>query len=278
MAFSSGDPVEYGKELADRTKSPWDFAGTNLMDSFKKKKDSDLLVDVDKRKKQNDLEMEEASAKRLMGVAGTGSFMPSEFKVGSTVFRNPKYSEDVTKTRNDLMLERELEKKKMLGAGAESGKMAFIEEALKTGLPSAKKTLFPDGTPKSYDMGAATKSTSFFGGPLPFSGQGQNLYRDLGSSLAARRFMITGQASNQTEVKELVNQFMSKWGSSGDSLYKGIQQMENEFNGYLSNADPSGLFHESSVNQKPTEDARTIYNRLRSQGVSKEEAKRQAGV
>ena len=42
MAFSSGDPIEYGKELADRTKSPWDFAGENLMDSFKKKRDIDI--------------------------------------------------------------------------------------------------------------------------------------------------------------------------------------------------------------------------------------------
>jgi len=39
--FSSGDPIEYGKELADRTKSPLDIAGGNLMDSFKKKQDTD---------------------------------------------------------------------------------------------------------------------------------------------------------------------------------------------------------------------------------------------
>lgn len=41
MAFSSGDPIEYGKELADRTKSPWDFAGQNVMDQFKKKQEMD---------------------------------------------------------------------------------------------------------------------------------------------------------------------------------------------------------------------------------------------
>jgi len=43
--FSSGDPIEYGKELADRTKSPWDIAGGNLMDSFKKKKEIDYELD-----------------------------------------------------------------------------------------------------------------------------------------------------------------------------------------------------------------------------------------
>src|SRR3990167_8329677 len=45
MAFSSGDPIEYGKELADRTKSPWDFAGGNLMYSFKKRRDTDYEIE-----------------------------------------------------------------------------------------------------------------------------------------------------------------------------------------------------------------------------------------
>ena len=45
MAFSSGDPIEYGKELADRTKSPWDFAGQNIMDQFKKRRDTDYEIE-----------------------------------------------------------------------------------------------------------------------------------------------------------------------------------------------------------------------------------------
>lgn len=43
--FNVSDFIETGKEVADRTKSPLDIAGGNLMDSFKKKKDTDYELE-----------------------------------------------------------------------------------------------------------------------------------------------------------------------------------------------------------------------------------------
>lgn len=188
-----------------------------------------------------------------------------------------------TTTEEDIQSKKQAEKG-VTGAGAESGKMAFIKTALRDTLPKAKSILFPDGTPASFNRGTAAKSTLWGGGPVPFDKDAQNLYRTLGSAVAARRYMITGQATNQGEQRELFKQFMADWGSTPESIQEGIQQMENEFAEYLKTVDPSAIFHDQGLvnNQSNISDAssdpRTIYNKLRSQGVPAEEAKIKAGI
>lgn len=166
----------------------------------------------------------------------------------------------------DVMAKKSAEKT-VTGAGAESGKIAFIKTALKEGIPGARNILFPTGDTKSFNRTAATASTIWGGGPMPLNKDAQNLYRQLGSALSARRYMLTGQAANQQEIKEAVNQFMSQWGSDPDALAQGISQIENEFNEYLNTIDPSGLYHAQGQTSSEIDPKERLKKKLMQKGL-----------
>ena len=257
MAFSSGDPIEYGKELADRTKSPWDFAGQNVMDQFKKKKDADLLVDIDKRKKSNDLEMEEASTKRLMDSMGGGdssSFMPSEYKVGNVTYKNPKYSEEVKRMQTEAMLERERNKKDF-GAGAQSGSINAAVQSKKAAT-KALNILFPDGTPKSFRREVAMGKGWL--GAKTLSKDAQDLTREFGVALDMFNKQVTGLAFSKEEYANRVKQFQIDLTSNPEAAYNSIKKLYDMSDDYLKISDPQGLYDiegDAQSNQNPIQQA-----------------------
>jgi len=268
MPFDPMQGFEVGQKIGSSKKSSLNRTSDYMSDLFKTRDAAETKASSGLEKIYQTAMIKNAIPKRETGVYSwnptTGKFEQEATVPQGSIVRNTTTTDDVSAKKTA--------EKSVTGAGAESGKMAFIKVALREGLPSVKQTLFPDGTPKSFNRSAATQSTIMGGGPLPFSKEGQKVYRELGSALAARRYMITGQASNATEVKEMVNQFMSQWGSDPDNMYQGINQIESEFNEYLKTADPSGLFHEgggqTSTHPSPTEDPRErLKKRLMQKGL-----------
>jgi len=95
-----------------------------------------------------------------------------------------------------------------------------------SGLEKAMNTLFPDGTPKSFDRGAAGMS-NIFGHAAPFSEKAQDVRRWITSALGARLLMITGVASSPGEREQLYRSFMSSYGSNANSLFKALEELSN---------------------------------------------------
>src|SRR3990167_8923139 len=112
---------------------------------------SDLFKERDKQESKT-TPLELMMLKQAMPQPDTGvySWNPTsgKFEKEATV---PKGSIVRNTTSVDDIAAKKTAEKGVTGAGAESGKMAFIKVALRRGLPGVKKTLFPDGTPKSFD-------------------------------------------------------------------------------------------------------------------------------
>jgi len=128
---------------------------------------------------------------------------------------------------------------------AERGKVTLAEESI-TNLTDVKSILFPGGTPDSFDRGAATLSKlpgpKFLGGggPAPFSFKGQEVFRKLGNSLAAKRLIQTGVASNPEEREEMARAFLAGFSSDPHSMFNAINELDVFYQRFLQQTDPTG--------------------------------------
>lgn len=97
-------------------------------------------------------------------------------------------------------------------------------------------TLFPKGTPESFDRGAAFQSNT----PnlkLPVIGQigpsyiptekGQDIYRWTGNAIAARQLIQTGVAARPEETQRLLDAFAASGTSNAKSTFKGYKELKD---------------------------------------------------
>lgn len=126
------------------------------------------------------------------------------------------------------------------GAGANTGEITFAKEASRL-IPLARQTLFPSGSPDSFRRDFAIQK-DIFGRPLPLSREGQDLYRQIGSALDMRNFMLTGKASTEQERADRTKQFMIDATSNPQAAFDALGDIEGLTNDFLSSIDPRGIY------------------------------------
>ena len=202
---------------------------------YNKKQEGDLQrsLQLERGKKQIDTEAQTELLGKL-GVGGSSSgFMPESYKVGDVTYKNPEYSGRISESRNQAFVNR----KKMMGAGAESGRIALAKESIKN-IGDIRKILFPDGTPESFKRGVAAES-NIFGG---FSQPAQDVFRKAGASVSGRQLIQTGVAARPEETELLRKQFISNFKSNPAAAMSALKELEDFYTDYLNTADPSALF------------------------------------
>lgn len=205
----------------------------------------------------------------------TGTMQEVDSLPGNSIVRNLK---PTLQEHTDAAIE----KKKLMGAGAQSGALNAAIQAKKSA-DNALSILFPDGTPKSFRRDVA--STKNFIGRATLSKDAQNLKREYGIALDMFNKQVTGLAFSEQEYKNRVRQFEVDLLSNPEAAYESIKKLGDMSTDYLKIADPQGMYtgrfdQESSqqVSSNKPLDPRELYNQLREQGVPPDEAKRQAGL
>ena len=128
---------------------------------------------------------------------------------------------------------------------SEIGKATLAQESI-VNIKNARKKLFPDDTPQSFDRKIAMKSNlPLIGGSLPFSGDGQDIQRWLGNALAARQLISTGVAARPDETKALVSRFMANYGSDPHAFDRALSELERFYDNYLSNLSSKSIDNSS---------------------------------
>lgn len=273
MAYSPMDFFEVGQKVGKSKRTTFGRTSDTLLDQFNKGIESDREINktlaVDKAKKRNELQMEEESARRVFGNSGgTGDFTPSEFKIGSVTYKNPKYTEDLKKLQTEAMLERELAKRSNVGAGAQSTPINAAVQSAKSAR-KAKQILFPDGTPKSFRADIATMKSPFLGRPT-LSKDAQNLAREYGIALDLYNRQVTGAAFNQDEFNRRMDQFRVNLLSNPEAAFDSLSRLEELSTDYLKIADPSGLYTGDTNREDTAEDASTTSNQPNEEALVKE--------
>lgn len=149
--------------------------------------------------------------------------------------------------KNELDIEKSKQEEIVKGpAEAAVGKIALANESLKN-IEDIKNTLFPDGTPQSFDRKVAFQSNT----PnikVPVIGQvgpsyiptekGQDVFRKMGASLSARQLIQTGVAARPEETQKLVDQFAPNVFSNPEATLKGLDELQSFYKDYLKNSVP----------------------------------------
>lgn len=243
----SYNPLEFfsaGQKMGQSKGAGLSAGVGTVMDSFNRQLESKAKIKeaLTLEKAKNKLEMDAdvgAAQKIFGGSGGTGGFMPSEVKVGRTTYKNPGYSDEINKLRNDAAID----KKSMQGAGPEAGKLTLAEEAVKN-IRDMRKMLFPGGDSASFQRQAAYSMKPWpFNKPIPNSYEGQTLFRKSGASISGRQLLQTGVAARPEEHEELGRQFIADAFSNPRAAYDSLDELESFYNSYMQKADPSGLFH-----------------------------------
>lgn len=126
---------------------------------------------------------------------------------------------------------------------AELGKLSLAQESIPN-IDTVIKTLFPDGTPKSFrrDIAIAANPPAFglFKGGIPFSKEGQNIARLMRTSLAGRQLIVTGVAARPDETKDLMKAFYAGAVSDPEAAFSGLMQLKDFYRSYIKNLKESG--------------------------------------
>ena len=205
----------------------------------------------EERKFQREIQMEREKAKiksqyaPQSGQVGMFAFDPETGTVeqvaslpkGSQV--RSKFNANILQQKADIQNQSAADKKSMMGAGAESGKIALAKESINN-INDIKKLLFPDGTPDSFKRGVAAES-NIFGG---FGQEAQEVFRKSGASLAARQLISTGVAARPEETEALRRQFIANFKSNPQAALNALNELQGFYDNYLGTADPSGMFHQ----------------------------------
>ena len=166
---------------------------------------------------------------------------------------------------NQAFLERKKAEMGMEGVGNEAaGKMTLAKESLKN-IEEIKKILFPDGTPNSFDKNIAGLS-NIPGSKIPVLGsiipnklpdplivggsplyppeaskKAQDVYRKMGSSLAARQLIQTGVAARPEETEKLIAQFAPSFFSNPESSFNALNELQQFYESWIKETDPQML-------------------------------------
>lgn len=151
--------------------------------------------------------------------------------------------------KNQLTLDLEKQKQMMEGVGeGQAGRVALAKESIQD-IQDVMKTLYPDGTPRSFRRDVATFSNIPRFGPkgfqtgkaLAFNKDSQNVFRKMGKSLSGRKLIITGVAGRPDETADLVEQFAANAFSDPSAAFDSLNELVNFYKSYLTEVDPSGL-------------------------------------
>lgn len=168
---------------------------------------------------------------------------------------------------------------------SEMGKVTLAQESIKN-ITDVINTLFPDGTPGSFNREFAFKSNlpmnrfpilgAFVPPSWPGHQQGQEIYRKMGASLSGRQLIQTGVAARPEETAKLVEQFAPNKFSNPKASLEGLLELRNFYIDYLKNLGSRGtkLGNVSSKISLPPKIKTTsqAVQYLVSQGMTKEEA------
>lgn len=189
----------------------------------------------------------------LSGTSGLGvtgaSIDPATGDIKYTVGETPE-----AKDKRELLNKEKEEGIKGVGNEA-AGKVALAKESLQN-LDDVIATLFPDGTPKSFNREIATSANppKILGmgfqtrpdNPLDKSddaivGKSQDVFRKIGASLSGRQLIQTGVAARPEETSKLIAQFAPNIGSNPEAAMKGLKELRGFYEQYLKEIDPKGL-------------------------------------
>lgn len=138
------------------------------------------------------------------------------------------------------------------------GKISLANESLKN-IEDIKKILFPDGTPKSFDRGAAFQGNTphitvpFLGAVTPTyltTEKGQDIFRKMGASISGRQLIQTGVAARPEETQKLIDQFAPHVASNPEATLKGLNELQSFYKDYLNNAIPEKRLGKNAPNQQ----------------------------
>ena len=247
------DPLEYfevGQKLGESYRSPFSRAVSGVLSDFKTQQGEERKLQGEIRlaggKKRAELQAENEFQPQL-----PEGFMPESVKRRNVTYKNPLYQEHISKQRSQNILDRAVQTKRMVGAGAQSGALNAAIQAKKAS-DNSISILFPDGTPNSFRRDLA--STKNLLGRVTLSKDAQNLKREYGIALDMFNKQVTGLAFSEQEYKNRVRQFEVDLLSNPEAAYESIKKLGDMSTDYLKIADPSGIFSqqgESNMEEAP---------------------------
>lgn len=218
--------------------------------------------EIDKLKAETFGKQAETSALNsfLNGGGSSGGTQASEATIGGIKYIKPELVKQEQQKKNEMAMELETQKQALEGSGSDSGRVALAKESIKN-LDDVIATLYPDGTPESFDREIAFSSNlpgvsiPFFGRVTPQvrpdnpldksddvkSQKAQDVFRKVGASLSGRQLIQTGVAARPEETAKLVSQFAPRLTANPQAGLSGLLELKDFYKSYLQELDPKGV-------------------------------------
>lgn len=238
MPVNPLDFFEAGQKVGRAKKSTFAMTADNVLGAFQSEQDRKVKqageLDTYRKKKEIDTE----ASRAMFGNPATSDDM---MLAGTSVTGKPFYrSKTYMKEQAGMRADAELQKRGMVGAGAQSGNINAAMQAANSAR-KARLALFPDDTPASFRRDIAATKGKFLS-RATLSREAQNVAREYGIALDMYNRQVTGSAFSQPEFEQRVNQFKTDMLSNPEAAYDSLKRLEELNRSYLQIADPSGIY------------------------------------